>query len=458
MGHIPRHANSGRASRTRKRGPTSSVNGPRRALSHVGGKISVDAGRADDQQLLSRALDVQADDPYVNAHLHGFHAYPARLHPRTARRLIEGLTQPGHAVLDPFCGSGTVLLEAQIAGRAVVGLDANPLAVALTSFKLRMAQTAERRQLLTLANGVAEMANSRRLSKAGPSRRYPPEDAGLFDPHVLLELDGLHWGISQVADPFCKMALMMVLSSMLNKVSRRASDTSANPSRQRWASGFVIKFFRQKVHETLMRQVDFARQLPELVEGAPDVRLGDARRLPFRDASVAAVITSPPYPGIYDYVEHHRIRLKWLGLGSHHLEQHEMGARRHSLGREAKTFRKTFNMQLQQCLVEMARVIVPSGTVALVIADSVVDHAPWYADEEINRIATEIGMTLVSQASQVRPHFHEPTGHAFTHRPRCERLLLLRRTPTALPETLDAVHMSSQHQSIAFGRRSKGPR
>jgi DNA modification methylase len=455
MGHIPRQTSSGRLSR--KRRPSGSVQGPRRALSNVGGNISVDAGCAEDRELLLRALGVHADDPYVAAHLHGFHAYPARLHPRTARHLIEGLTQPGQSVLDPFCGSGTVLLEARIMGRASVGLDANPLAVALTSLKLTMVQPAERQRLLKQANAVLEMAESRRLSRAGPSRRYPAGDAALFDPHVLLELDGLHWGIGQITDPFGRNALMLVLSSMLNKVSRRTSDTSAGPSRQKWASGFVIKFFGRKVHELVARQVDFDRLLPKRTECKSDVRLGDARSLPFSNASVSAVITSPPYPGIYDYVDHHRIRLKWLGLDAQHLERHEMGAKRHSLGRDARTFRKSFNLQLQQCLAEMARVLDPSGTVALVIADSVVGHTPWYADEEIHRVVSPVGLKLVAQASQVRPHFHEATGDAFAHRPRCERLLLLRHGPMASSEVPNAVHMSSQRKSNVFGRGSKGP-
>jgi DNA modification methylase len=154
--------------------------------------------------------------------------------------------------------------------------------------------------------------------------------------------------------------------------------------------------------------------------------LGDAQRLPFLSSSITAVVTSPPYPGIYDYVEHHRLRLKWLGLPTQHLEQHEIGAKRNSLRQSAALFRSEFNAQLQRCLAEMARVVVPDGTVALVLADSVVGRTAWYADEEMSRLAQPAGMVLVAQASQVRPHFHGPTSSAFSSRPRSERLLLFR--------------------------------
>src|SRR5205814_4366222 len=64
----------------------------RRALSHVGGRIEL-SGKDDDVAVaLAAALDVPVDDPSSHAHVHGFHSYAARLHPLTARRLIERLS------------------------------------------------------------------------------------------------------------------------------------------------------------------------------------------------------------------------------------------------------------------------------------------------------------------------------------------------------------------------------
>ena len=63
---------------------------------------------------------------------HGFHAYPARMHPETARRVIEVF--PGGLILDPFVGSGTTALEAVRAGRPFLGSDISkvPLEIAWT--------------------------------------------------------------------------------------------------------------------------------------------------------------------------------------------------------------------------------------------------------------------------------------------------------------------------------------
>ncbi|HXX93147.1 MAG TPA: hypothetical protein VEN81_05905, partial [Planctomycetota bacterium] len=52
------------------------------------------------------AVDPEARLPFT----HGFHAYPARMHPETARRALEAF--PGGRILDPFVGSGTTALEA----------------------------------------------------------------------------------------------------------------------------------------------------------------------------------------------------------------------------------------------------------------------------------------------------------------------------------------------------------
>jgi DNA modification methylase len=421
MGQIPRPPKALKASKRQD----SAGRRPRRALTNIGGKVQVQSGKDGDQQLLTHALDVGPDEACATAHLHGFHSYPARLHASTAQRLIAGLTERGESVLDPFCGSGTVLLEAQIAGRQPFGVDANPLAIALTSLKLHRTTAEQRQELVALAKAVAESADARRLAKAGASRRHAPGAAAHFEPHVFLELDGLQWGIQQINEPFCRSALLLVLSAILNKVSRRVSDTSQVVERQRLASGFVIRFFVRKAQELAARMAELAKLLPQSQSNTANIKLGDAQRLPFRSASIQAVITSPPYPGIYDYVEHHRLRLNWLGLPTQHLEQHEIGAKR-KVKHDPNLFRSQFNAQLQACLAEMARVLVPSGTAALVLADSVVGNTPWYADEEVSQLAERAGLILAAQAAQVRPHFHAPTAAAFNRRPRCERLLLLR--------------------------------
>ena len=89
------------------------MTGRKRSLSGSGGRCRL-AGDPALAATLARCLDVDADAklPFT----HGFHAYPARMHPETARRFIEAF--PGGLILDPFVGSGTTAVEAVRAGYA----------------------------------------------------------------------------------------------------------------------------------------------------------------------------------------------------------------------------------------------------------------------------------------------------------------------------------------------------
>lgn len=73
-----------------------------------------------------------ADTHYMS---HGLHQYPARMIPQIARRLINKYASFGDLVLDPFCGSGGVLVESRLHGMNSVGIDINPLACLLARVK-----------------------------------------------------------------------------------------------------------------------------------------------------------------------------------------------------------------------------------------------------------------------------------------------------------------------------------
>jgi predicted RNA methylase len=71
---------------------------------------------------------------------HYLFRYPAKFHPPIARSLIERLTEPGQTICDPFMGSGSLAIEAMVAGRNSIGVDVDPLAVAVARAKSRRYQ------------------------------------------------------------------------------------------------------------------------------------------------------------------------------------------------------------------------------------------------------------------------------------------------------------------------------
>lgn len=124
-------------------------------------------------------------------HTHGFHTYPAGLHPDAARDLLR--CYPGD-VLDPFCGGGTVLVEGRLDGRRVVGRDLSAIAVLVA--RGRTASVSDAR--LTRLRSTA-----RRLTAAArPGDSLPPDElfemlGDWYDPHALAELYSLHCGIEE---------------------------------------------------------------------------------------------------------------------------------------------------------------------------------------------------------------------------------------------------------------------
>ena len=71
----------------------------------------------------------------VNEFTHGIHLYPAKLNPHIARRLIKLYGKNAKSIWDPFCGSGTTLVEGRIAGKSVYGNDINPTALEISMAK-----------------------------------------------------------------------------------------------------------------------------------------------------------------------------------------------------------------------------------------------------------------------------------------------------------------------------------
>ena len=75
-------------------------------------------------------------DISTKEYTHGFHQYPARMHPEIAKRLIEKyIRKSSDIVFDPFMGSGGVLVESMLHGNNSVGIDLNPFAVLLSTVK-----------------------------------------------------------------------------------------------------------------------------------------------------------------------------------------------------------------------------------------------------------------------------------------------------------------------------------
>ena len=102
-------------------------------------------------------------------HVHGLHPYLGKFPPQLAEALLRRHFAPAAVVLDPFCGSGTTLVEAVAMGIGAVGIDISAFNVLLTREKLRAHEPAA----ATALGGLR-----RHGREAGRRPAYPPAAAG----------------------------------------------------------------------------------------------------------------------------------------------------------------------------------------------------------------------------------------------------------------------------------------
>jgi SAM-dependent methyltransferase len=348
------------------------------------------------------------------------------MHPRTAQILIEALSERSGRVLDPFCGSGTVAIAGRELGRLVSASDLNPLGVELARLKSGSVDQRFVQELGRAADIVVEHASERQRKKLGPTLKYGPEDRALFAPYVLLALDGLRDGIDHLDYEPVEPALRLVLSSILTKLSQKTGDAAEGEVPKRIARSFPFRFFLLKTGELGRQLLQFSALVPPRTPPAR-IQLADARELRYANAgSIDLIVTSPPYPGVYDYYAHHELRLRWLRLDARGLERNEIGARR-TMRDTATAQRPSFERDFAACFREMQRVLRRGGRAVLLIADSVVHGRAAYADRWVPAVAEREGLRATACASQERPYFHAATAAAFRDGPRREHLIVLEK-------------------------------
>jgi len=418
----------------------------RRALSTQGkGKFAREGDESLSRSLVD-AFRAATDKEAAVSLTHPIHTYPARLHPGTARILVKlaaelvGNRRSRLSVVDPFCGGGTVLVETAFGGGLAAGVDANPLAVSIARAKTWHGTERQRDQVLRMAGQLTRTAidegrAARRSGYEAPPPRAPrgvnanarnKQLSNWFPPHVRRELECLAAGVEAVKDPGQRNLLTVALSSVLYKVSYRASDTDKSRVKRNIGRGQAARLFGDRAQL-------LCDGLAELAKTAPRDRVniyhGDARKLsaiPLPDR-VDAVITSPPYAGTYDYVDHHKLRMDFLGYSSSQFAADEIGSRG-SFNGDAKTRNaalERFERDLGTSMAQMAKIVRPGGMIAMVIGDSLAGGRAVYADEVVARIAPRYG-ELVARAAQTRPTFGAGESRAFAKRSKWEHMILIK--------------------------------
>ena len=89
--------------------------------------------------------------------IHGLYPYRGKISALDARNMIEQFKEDV-VLLDPFCGSGTIIYEAQKHNMSVIGVDNNPLAALLSKAKICKMDEKEKKTQIELAETIIKKA------------------------------------------------------------------------------------------------------------------------------------------------------------------------------------------------------------------------------------------------------------------------------------------------------------
>lgn len=347
----------------------------------------------------------------VDRHTHGFHTYPASFHPDAARALLEIVG--GDSVFDPFCGGGTVLVEALALGRAAVGCDASPVATLI----------ARTRTLVWDLERISRMrAWGRRIAEMGREWTELPHDLTArkvrdwYEAHVARELEGMRHGIGQAPEEV-RLPLWCAFSSILIKVSLRASDTSQRKVMIHREPGTTAILFHKKVRELGRRLEDLAAAVPPGTPAA-EIFAGDARSLK-PSAPIDAIVTSPPYPAVYDYVPLQALRVAWLNLDDEQARAVEIGPRR-AFRADRTAAMQRWRRDLGLWTRAAADALRPGGRMAVVIGDGTALDTPIDSLATLIEEGRKAGFAPLARASGDRMDLGAKA-------PRREHVVLLER-------------------------------
>ena len=389
----------------------------KQAFSVFGGAVE----QAGDAETAAALAEMLAPDPgLARALTHGFHSYAGRMHPSTARLAIARFSQPGQDVLDPFCGSGTVLVETMVAGRKAKGSDASPLAVIIAQVRSSTLGPEGRQRLVEDARQIAETAAERARKRQRPEiPSWARRESDRFFPHVAFELYGLRALIGETKEDDVGRALRACLSSILVKFMRGSDEAEA----RRIGRGVPSHFFAGRAEE-LARGLEALERRAPAGTPVPQIRVADARALGWlADNKFDLILSSPPYAGTYDYAEHHDVRFLWLGLPRDNLDRVQVGARDEGLGSAVQRWRH----DRQRWLSEMARVARRGAAIILQVGDGVVAGAPEDAACAVEDEARRMRLVPVARVSQARPPHDYRLRQIFAGHPRREHVVMLRK-------------------------------
>ena len=262
--------------------------------------------------------------------------------PELIETLLTYYAEPNSVILDPFAGSGTTLFESARKSLHCYGTEINPAAIEMcrTVHFVNLPHQ-ERITSINKARSIIErfipLLLGRNLFSFGEEKRGNLADAEIFREMLQSSLD----------DPF-------VYNIIINSIIRYFATNSKSTTTK--ATKFVAGFNK---HIEIIRSLPYSSKTCKIYPS-------DARNLPLNDNIIDLVITSPPYINVFNYHQYYRKAMEIAGWNLLEIAKSEIGSNRKNRGNRFLTVIQ-YSIDMIQALLEMRRVLKPSGRIIIVI-------------------------------------------------------------------------------------------
>jgi hypothetical protein len=248
----------------------------------------------------------------TDGYTHTLHRFPGKFVPQVARELLRIVGGDDGTILDPFCGSGTTLIEAAVSGRAAAGADFDPLAAFISKVKVTPLSQRELVELRSYWNEVL---------RGDVIEGNVPLVANLshwFSSRAVAELSWLKTAANELPNTKLRAFSLAVFSSIIRRVSNaddQTQKTYVSHTLEKTAPAPSVLF-----PNMLDRALRGIASFSTACMAKPVVYRADARTMDFGRSCFSGIVTSPPYIDSIDYVYNQMLEYYWLwdvvGLGS----------------------------------------------------------------------------------------------------------------------------------------------
>jgi tRNA G10 N-methylase Trm11 len=299
----------------------------------------------------------------VNQYLtHWIYPYKGKFHPQMIRALLNiiGLKE-GSIVFEPFSGSGTTALEAQLLGINFIGIDISPLCVMQGKVKTGSIYVID--EIKELKNEILANIKSN-----------------------LFQTENNYYSLIDKLSKDERVKNFYILARLLA--------VSDNSRRNRDFINSFIKNIDLMIY-SIKDYIEIKEKL-NLRLGDVKIEVGDSRNVRLPDNSVDGIITSPPYSIALDYIQNDIHSLKDLGYDVLKMRNDFIGVRGNGKSRV-----ELYNEDMKKSYSEMYRVLKPNKYAVIVIGNATYQGQEIKTVEFTTKYMEDIGFKLVKNINKI---------------------------------------------------------